>query len=94
MSATAAVTAKKYPPKKTTLEVKRKPGNEASHRLRECAKQLLRDGFDYRESQELFRLFLLQTAVSETGVKVKAAARLGISRDHVRDYLERGKELI
>ena len=77
------------------LTVRRKPSSEARYRLRECARQLLKEDYGYRESQELLRLYLLDTALmSAGGVKKKAAAQLGISRDHVRDYHARGKEFI
>jgi hypothetical protein len=86
MSATARVMV---PPKRTAKKL------EARYRLRECAKQLLHEGYSYREAQDLLRLYLLDTALMDAAqVKTQAAKRLKISRDHVRDYHARGKGLI
>jgi hypothetical protein len=94
MSATARVMV---PPKRTAkkLAISRRPSAEARYRLRECAKQLLHEGYSYREAQDLLRLYLLDTALMDAAqVKTQAAKRLKISRDHVRDYHARGKGLI
>jgi DNA-binding NtrC family response regulator len=91
MSATAG-TAKR--PADPPLAV-RKPNAETRYRLRMCVQQVLTEGYSYREAQDLYREFLLdQALVNAQGVKTKAAERLKISRDHVRDYHARGKELL
>jgi transposase len=60
-----------------------------------CADGVLAEGYSYREAIDLFRVFLLDSALISAGKnKSKAAARLKISRDHVRDYHARGKELL
>jgi transposase len=94
MSATARVAAI---PKRAVkkLAIDRRPSAEARYRLRECAKQLLYEGYSYREAQDLLRLYLMDTALMDAAqVKTKAAKRLKISRDHVRDFHRRGKGLL
>jgi hypothetical protein len=77
------------------LHVKRKPGMQTSAAIRACAWALLEEGFDYEEAQELFRLALIEKALRcSKGVKTTAGARLGISREHVRKYLARGKDVL
>ena len=95
MSATERVVSisKKRTPK--ALAGNRKPSVEAKYRLGLCAEQMLRENYSYREAQELLRGTLMQKAVDEAkGNKSKAAARLGIDRNHVHSYLKRAKGLI
>ena len=64
---------------------------------RQFVQQALKDGYRYNELTELVRVLstYIDGALTECGgQKTKAAARLGISRDHVRDYHKRGEELL
>lgn len=85
--------AKKW--EKRQLKISRKPSDDLRHYLRGAATKLLKEGFDYREALDLMRLYLLSQAhVISGGEHKKAGQILGISRDHARDYYERGAEIV
>ncbi len=69
-----------------------KPTPKLRYFLREAANVALGQHLTYKEAQDLFRVFLLDSALRiEQQVKTAAAKRLGISRDHVRDFHKRGE---
>ena len=95
-NAMKAPKAKKIVPvKKRPLQCHRKPGMQAEAALRSCTWQLIEDGYSYDEAQELLRLYLIGAAMKcAKDVKTKAAARLKITREHLDNYLARGKGLL
>lgn len=73
----------------------RRPSDDLLYMLDQVSIYLLREGYDYDQSQALFRVSMLRRAGLNAGlVKTKAAEILGISRDHFRDYYNRGAELV
>ncbi len=81
--------------KKKVALIGKKPNAEMRYRLGQFVQQALKDGYQYGELTELVRVYYIDGALTECGgQKTKAAARLGISRDHVREYHKRGEELL
>jgi DNA-binding NtrC family response regulator len=100
MNATAAVLEMPKPAKKEKSSKNRDsavlptPKQDTRYHLRQAAMLALDQGLSYRDSIDLFRVFLLDTALKQKrGVKKDAAALLGITRDHVREFHKRGKDL-
>jgi hypothetical protein len=70
------------------------PKPEMRFHLRQAAELAVKAGMSYRETVDLLRVFLIDTAIrSKGGVKKDAAALLGLTRDHVREFHKRGKEI-
>jgi DNA-binding protein Fis len=82
-------------PEKAAPRIPRRPTNEAQYRIRQCIQKLMDEGYDYEAAQTIFRTYMIDTALKAAkGVKTHAAKTLGITRDHVRDYHARGKDLL
>jgi DNA-binding NtrC family response regulator len=78
------------------LHVHRKPSAKARAAIRLCTVELLNnEGYNYCEIVELIRQDTIDLAlINVKGVQKTAAARLGISRDHLRNYRRRGQGVL
>jgi DNA-binding NtrC family response regulator len=77
-----------------TLEIKQ-PASETLYYINSAAKRLVTDNYSYRDAIDLLRLNMLLEALRlEKGNKKAAGERLGISRNHVREYYKRGVHLV
>ncbi|HWR36405.1 MAG TPA: hypothetical protein VN622_11100 [Clostridia bacterium] len=75
--------------------VLREPSADAKYLLRQAASTLQKEGFDYREGTDLFRVYYMDVALlMDGGVKKAAAKRIGISRNHVRDFYKRAVDVL
>jgi hypothetical protein len=92
---TAPDKAKTKKEQKPPVTVSREPSTDLRHLLRATTMRMIKDGFSYREAQILIRQYMLNQAHAISGGEhTKAGAILGISRDHARDYYERGGDLV
>jgi DNA-binding NtrC family response regulator len=82
-------------PKKPAFTMKA-PQSETLHYFKTTAlRSLTHERYSYRDAVRLFETALLDAALQlDKGNKKAAGARLGISRDHVRDYYRRGAALV
>lgn len=87
--------AKKLAIKEQPLHAQRKPNAKTDAALCHAAAEGRKDGFGLVELVEQFRVRVMQLELKAAdGVKTLAAARLGITRTHLDNYLARGKELL
>jgi DNA-binding NtrC family response regulator len=86
---------KKKKERPAPFKVRRAPVPRMRSAMIHAATVLCEEGYSYREAQSLLRAFFLEVTLGRcNGNVTHAAQKLGIARNHLRKFHERGEKLL